>query len=479
MLPAQPDTLWTRTYGGASTDIARCVQPTSDGGYILTGGTASYGAGDWNVYVIKTDSLGDTMWTRVYGGPYAAGSEWVECTADNGYIIAATIGYSDVWLIKIDAHGDTVWTSIFGGANGEGSWSVKQTQDGGYVVCGKTESYGAGLSDVWVIKTDAVGDSIWTRTYGGTNNDLGRSVVQTVDGGYVIAGYTYSYSAGQSDVWLIKTDSLGNPLWTKSYGGVDYDYAYQVVETQDHGYFITGMTQSFGNGGSDAWFIKTDSLGDTLWTKTFGDTSYEYMVSGVQTADGGYIACGYKMTNWIYDVWIIKLDSLGNRMWTKTLGYSDHDYGESIRQTPDLGYICAGYYYVPGTGISDIWLIRLAAETSIEEDDHGNTISNLRCDHFDINVVPNPFKNNLRIYYDIASDVGQNIYTPKWIPCSLKIYSASGCLVRQCDVKAIERSGCIVWSGTDQNNQPVPSGIYFVQLELNNHRRVKKVILIR
>ena len=400
-LAAQPDTLWTKTYGGTNSDIVRCLQVTSDGGYILTGSTSSYGAGSMDVYVIKTDSLGDTLWTMVCGGQYADGSEWIECAANSGYIVAATTnsfsgGSSDIWLIMIDGFGDTVWTNRYGGVNADISWSVKQSQDGGYIVCGKTESYGAGGSDVWLIKTDSTGDSMWTKTYGGTNNDLGRSVLQTRDNGYIIAGYTYSYGAGQSDAWLIKTDSLGNTQWTKTYGGEDYDFVYEIAETQDHGYFITGMTQSFGIGNSDAWFIRTDSLGDTLWTKTYGDTGYEYAVSGIQTVDGGYIACGYKMTNWIYDLWIIKLDSLGNLVWTKLLDHSGHDYGQSIRQTPDLGYICAGYYDI--AGISDIWMIRLASESGVA-DDYSYCPTQK---HNIISVTPNPFKDKTYIKLQIT-----------------------------------------------------------------------------
>jgi hypothetical protein len=483
LLSAQPDTLWTKTYGGFNGDIARCVQQTNDGGYILTGMTASYGAGDMDIYIIKTDSLGELLWTKTYGGFYNDGSEWIECTTDSGYIVAGTSnsygsGSSDIWVVRINENGDTTWTQTYGGVNGDKSWSVIQTNDEGYVICGKTESYGAGGSDVWLIKTDSLGDTVWTQTYGGSQHDLGRSVVQTSDNCYIITGYTYSYGSGQSDIWLIKTDSLGDALWTRVFGGTDYDYAYQVVETEDHGYFITGMTMSLGNGHADAWFIRTDSLGDTLWTRTFGDTSYEYMVSGVQTADGGFIACGYTETNWIYDLWIIKLDSTGNCSWTKTLGHGFHEYGQSIRQTRDGGYICAGDYYY-ASGDYDIWLIRLAAETSIEENDNGNVITNKRHVSIDLHVHPNPFERNLIISYTLGSDSEDRQSKSLQGNITLKIFSASGRLVKQWDDKNVRYSNCIVWSGTDQNNQRVPAGVYFIQLESSGQELVEKVILTR
>ncbi|HEX7319770.1 MAG TPA: T9SS type A sorting domain-containing protein [bacterium] len=483
LLSAQPDTLWTKTYGGFNGDIARCVQQTNDGGFILTGGTASYGAGDMDIYIIRTDSLGESLWTKTYGGFYNDGSEWIECTVDGGYMIAGRRGNdggsnSDVWLIKINSLGDTLWTKTFGGDGTEGTSMAKQVTDTGYIVVGFTNSSGSGLNDLWLLRVDSAGDTIWTKTYGGSLNDGGTRVLQTSDKGYMILGGTYSYGAGQSDGWMIKADSQGNAQWSKTYGGTNYDFVYEMVETQDHGYFITGMTMSFGNGHADAWFIRTDSLGDTLWTKTLGDTGYEYAESGVQTADGGFIACGYKETNWIYDLWIMKLDSTGNCSWTKTLGHGFHEYGQSIRQTRDGGYICAGDYYY-ASGNYDIWLIRLAAETSIAEDDQHLLKDRCSQDRVVINASPNPFNSHLHIYYNLEEIGEPRIPESGHTAAALKIYSAAGCLVKQWNEPAVKQSTHIIWSGTNQNELPVPSGIYFIQLETNNYKCAKKVVLLR
>ena len=282
---------------------------------------------------------------------------------------------------------------------------------------------------------------------------------------YTTAALMYSYGAGQSDAWLIKTDSLGNIQWAKTYGGEDYDFVYDMAETQDHGYFITGMTQSFGNGNADAWFIRIDSLGDTLWTKTYGDTGYEYAVSGIQTADAGYIACGYKMTNWIYDLWIIKLDSLGNQMWTKLLGHSDHDYGQSIRQTPDLGYICAGDYYIAGS--SDIWLIRLESESGIK-DNHSKYLED---NYKYLSVTPNPFREKSTIRYTIHDS-----------RCTtLRIYDVSGRLMKSFNpISGIgHQESELYWDGCDDSGRQLPNGIYFVELKSGNQAVTKKVIVLR
>ncbi|MCK4393021.1 hypothetical protein KAX17_08960, partial [Candidatus Bipolaricaulota bacterium] len=185
------------------------VQQTSDGGYILFGGTGSYGAGD-----------------------------------------------GDFWLIKTDAHGNKEWERTFGGSESNWGWSAQQTSDGGYILLGCTESYGAGDGDFWLIKTDAQGNKQWQKTFGGSEDDQGHSVHQTSDGGYMFLGYTESYGAGSADFWLIKTDSQGNKQWDRTFGGSEDDGSISVQQTEDGGYILLGCTSSYGAGGLDFWLIK-------------------------------------------------------------------------------------------------------------------------------------------------------------------------------------------------------------------------------
>jgi len=296
---AQVDTLWTKTYGaygGSVSDVGYSVQQTTDGGFIIAGCTGSYDLG-YDVYLIRTDANGNTLWSKTYG---VGSDDWgysVQQTTDGGFIVAGYTypygaGNRDVYLIRTDANGDTLWTKTYGGSNGDGGYSVQQTQDGGFIIAGETNSYGAGGPDVYLIRTDANGDTLWTRTYGGSGYDYGQSVQQITDGGFIIAGYTHSYGAGGYDVYLIRTDANGNTLWTKTYGGSDYDYGYSVQETQDGGFIIAGTK-----------LIRTDENGDTLWTKPYWGHSVQ------QTTDGGFIIAGetYSYATGSEDVYLIRI----------------------------------------------------------------------------------------------------------------------------------------------------------------------------
>jgi len=311
-------TSFAKTYGGTNYDGAFSVQHTSDGGYILAGWTDSFGAGDWDIFLIKTDANGNIIWAKTYGGTYTDGAYSVQQISDGGYIVAGLTasfgtGYGDIFLIKTDANGNIIWAKTYGGTGWDGAYSVQQTSDGGYIVAGWTTSFGAGGRDFFLIKTDANGNIIWAKTYGGTNDDNAYSVQQTSDGGYIVAGMTWSFGAGDWDIFLIKTDANGNIIWAKTYGGTDDEEAYSVQQTSDGGYIVAGWTTSFGAGGYDIFLIKTDASGNIIWAKTYGGTSYDNARSVQQTSDGGYIVAGYTASFGAGgDIFLIKTDENGN-----------------------------------------------------------------------------------------------------------------------------------------------------------------------
>ncbi len=368
ILPQSPDTLWTKTYGGTNIDVGYAVQQTSDAGFIITGYTRSFGTiSGRNVWLIKTDPFGNQLWNKTFGGNNDEEGNAVQQTTDGGYIIAGYTkslgaGLNDVYLIKTDTAGNLVWSKTFGGTQDEEAYSVQQTTDGGYIIAGATSSYGAGSRDVWLIKTDQNGNDIWKKTLGGMSSDGARFVQQTSDGGFIITGWTYSLGPGAvGNVLLIKTDSSGNQIWFKAFGGTDVDRGYCVKQLLEGGYLITGYTASTGAGLDDMLLIKTDSNGNTIWEKTYGGSGRDYGNGVIQTNDGGYVVAGYTLSYGAgsEDVWIVKTDSSGNQQWMKTLGGAQSDIGYFINYTDDGGLIVTGHTLSFGAGVHDVWLIKL------------------------------------------------------------------------------------------------------------------------
>jgi len=324
---------------------------------------------------INSNNDNDTMeWNKTYGRKSADEGNFVIETADGGYIITGTTvshilvsnGYN-VWLIKTNSIGDLEWNKTYGGIEEDYGACVVQTIDGGYIITGNTYSYGSGYTDVWLIKTDASGDEEWNQSFGGTGMDSGRSAVQTSDVGYIITGSTESFATGglyDTDVWLIKTDETGNIMWDKTYGGAGRDEGYCVAQTADGGYIITGTTGSFGAGYRDVWLIKTDENGDKEWDKTYGGTYLDEGRCVQQTSDEGYIITGIiesitkSSGTSNYDVWLIKTDENGNEEWKRNYGGTNFDMSYCVEQTTDSGYIITGCTYFYDEIFGDVWLIK-------------------------------------------------------------------------------------------------------------------------
>jgi len=305
---------WNQSYSGLDNyygDYGHSVQQTIDEGYIITGSISNSGVSD--LWLIKTDPNGQEEWTQTFGGDGSDIGHSVQQTVDGGYII---IGRTEgnILLLKTNSTGQEEWTRTFGGDDFDTGWSGQQTLDGGYIILGN-KTLGNGLPDIWLIKTDSNGQEEWNQTFGGNNRDYGFSVKQTFDEGYIITGYTLSYGDGINDyIWLIKTDSQGQEEWNQTFGGGGGDYGNSVQQTTDGGYIITGMTYSYGNGNSDVWLIKTDSQGQEEWNQTFGEYGDDYGNSVQQTTDGGYIITGvydYGIGSGSSDIWLIKTDSTG------------------------------------------------------------------------------------------------------------------------------------------------------------------------
>jgi DNA replication initiation complex subunit (GINS family) len=317
IIPAtSPYPHFCKAIGGEKDDSGYSLIQTSDGGYAIAGYTISFGAGGADVYVVKLNAHGNLQWTKTIGGKKEDVGLSLIQTSDGGYAIAGAtnsfgVGELDVYVVKLDAHGNLQWTKTIGGENREAGNSLIQTSDGGYVIAGSTTSFGAGGDDVYVVKLDAHGNLQWTKTIGGKGWDAGFSLIQTSDGGYAIAGETYSFGAGERDVYVVKLDANGKPQWNKSIGAKKEDLGLSLIQTSDGGYAIAGATNSFGVGEADVYVVKLDANGKPQWTKSIGAKNENLIKSSIiQTSDGSYVIAGSTTSFGAgeKDVYVVKLD---------------------------------------------------------------------------------------------------------------------------------------------------------------------------
>ncbi|MDY6794633.1 MAG: protein kinase [Actinomycetota bacterium] len=312
---AQGNLVWDSACGGEKDDAATSVQQTSDGGYAVAVFTPPSSGGENDARMIKVDSRGSQFWDRTYGGEVAYLSNSVQQTSGGGYILAGYTESSDKagdgFLIKTDVDGEELWRQDYGGENTDRFSTAVQTSDGGYAMAGYTQSSDSDMRDAWLVKTDSEGTQLWSHTYGGTKSDLASSLQQTSDGGYILAGYTDSMGEGR-DAWIVKTDDDGNELWSRNYGGPESDSAKSVVQTSDGGYALAGQSDSYGEGG-DGWLVKTDGDGEYMWSEVYGGDYEDGFNSLRQTPDGGYILAGYTVSfgSGMRDAWLLKTDGEG------------------------------------------------------------------------------------------------------------------------------------------------------------------------
>ncbi|UUX91880.1 PKD domain-containing protein [Methanoplanus endosymbiosus] len=401
---------WQNCLGGSNDDGGYSISQTSEGGYIVTGYTYSddgdvsgHHSGE-DMWVVKLFENGTPEWQRCLGGSNDDIGKRIVQTSDGGYIVTGTTksndgnvsgnhGGEDMWVVKLDSGGNLVWQKCLGGSNNDKGKSIVQTSEGGYIVTGYTYSNDGDVSgnhggeDMWVVKLDSGGNLVWQKCLGGSNNDKGKSIIQTSEGSYIITGHTYSNDGdvsgyhGDQDMWVVKLDSSGTLIWQKCLGGSNDDKGESIVQTSEGGYIVTGDTYSddgdvsSNHGYEDMWVVKLDSGGILLWQKCLGGSSYDSGKSIAQTSEGGYIVTGTTESDDgdvfgkhnFSDMWVVKLSGAGTPVWQKCLGGSSYDSGKSIVQTSDGGFIVTGYTDsddgdVSGNhGFDDMWVVKLPA----------------------------------------------------------------------------------------------------------------------
>ncbi len=359
---------WAKTYGGAAEDEAYVIQQTTDGGYIVAGSTESFLDESGDAWILKLDSAGGIEWQKKYGRTFAELAYSIQQTNDGGFVIAGafpTFGWG-IWVLKIDPEGEVEWQEYFKGGQYEAgvAYSIQQTIDGGYIVAGEFRYEDTTDRDIWILKLASDGTKEWDNTYGGRLYDQAYSIRQTFDGGFVVAGQIDStgYSGGVGGgLWILKLDPFGDIEWQKTYDGEGQDYARSILQTEDGGYIVAGATDSFGAGAEDIWVLKLDEGGDIEWQRTFGGKKHDSARSIQRTDDGGYIVAGITHSFGLgeEDILVLKLDAKGRIEWQKSYGGYDREEAFFIVQTYEGGYVVAGLTSSYGTGEEDFLILKL------------------------------------------------------------------------------------------------------------------------
>jgi hypothetical protein len=328
--------------GGTNKDISSSILTTKDNGCILTCNTKSYGQGDADILVTKLDELGQIQWSRSFGTSNRDWPRKIIEDSQNGYIIVGrkkttdVLYYDDWYIIKIDSLGNLIWEKFVGSYNDDELQYITRYENN-YFLSGNTRSFGQGITDIYIARMDESGNFLWFKTIGGFNRDHNYVIKITSDNDLIIAGYTDSFGSGNFDCILSKLNFDGTHLWSKTYGGYNNDYIYDVVETSDNGFLALGYTNSFGAGNYDILLIKTDNSGNLIWSSTYGGYNEDIAFQIKKTNDGGYIIIGFSDSFGAggYDVYLFKVNEAGNLIWAKSFG------GEKIK-TDESGNSCCG-----------------------------------------------------------------------------------------------------------------------------------------
>ncbi|MDF2448447.1 MAG: hypothetical protein K0R26_951 [Bacteroidota bacterium] len=335
--------LWTKTYGGNKPDFPYHMLATNDGNYFLVGYSQSYGGGDLDILLQKFDPNGNQIWLKTYGGWGNDFARDVIATNDGNYIIIGSSNSQSTTgqnanLIKIDPAGNVIWNKTYGGPANDHGCNIKQCSDGGYIMLGQTFSYGVGNGDAWLVKLDANGDTTWTKTFGGAQNDEGISLTVNNDDSFTFIIRDSSNVGQDIDTRIIKTSPTGNIIWDKTYGGNKKDTPKMIQKTSDGGYVVAAISRSFGWINPDMWILKLNSSGDTTWTRHYGGSNNEHCYTVRELSDGSYIAVG-KTTSYgpTMDPILLKINSNGK----VTVGVEElaHNSSVLLYPNPNSGHI--------------------------------------------------------------------------------------------------------------------------------------------
>jgi hypothetical protein len=467
------DSLWAVHYGGRLNETGYSCRMLGDGDYVMAGATFSQGAGDYDIYLVKLDSTGGVFWERTYGGIGTDIGADLQVTPDGGFVI---VGYTTSWgkgkrdvcLVKTAVDGTMEWIKTYGGVADDEAYSVRVTSDSGFIICGTTMSFGQG-GDMYLIRTNRNGDTLWTKTYGGTAGESGAAVRLTADGGFVAIGNTGSYGVGYSSIYLVRTNSGGDTLWTATYGGARADLGSDVERTNDNGFILSGATAPSGQNYYDAYLVKVDSLGHQEWEAIYGGAYEDRAYSVAPTIDGGYVLTGTTESNQgrKIDIYVVKTDPVGGVEWDTAYGGPESDYGRMVGVDGSGNFLLAGSTYSYSAGGSDLYLLKVRGSASLDAD----WIDPSMPDRFALaQNYPNPFNAGTRVEFVLSERTAY----------SLTIYNILGQTVQRWEGAAYAAGiHAIDWDGHDEDGCPAPSGIYLYSFRAQDFVQTKKMVLMK
>lgn len=353
--------------GGAKNDFGYAVHQTDDEGYVAVGYANSYSSVGPDFYIVKFDADFNMQWSKNYGGGNTDAAFAGDQTADGGYFFAGYTTsfsfYNKMYLCKLDEEGNFEWGETIGGSFADYALAAQQTSDEGYVLAGQTNNSNYPHFDFSIVKVDSDGGLQWSKTIGGTGESTANAVQQTTDHGYVLAGVTNGFGAGGSDMYVVKLNSTGSLEWTRTIGSTGNEVGYAITQVANGGYAIAGTTDFLGAGSFDIYLAKLDASGELEWTRTYGGNNADYPAAIRVTNDGGMVIGGYSASFNIggFDVYVVKVNASGDVEWTSASGSSSSDMGYSIEQTSDNGFVIGGYTQSFGEGFNDLLLVKLDA----------------------------------------------------------------------------------------------------------------------
>lgn len=460
---AQLDTVWTRTYGTTAFEGLRQVAQTPDRGFVFVGEQLWFNSDPSAIFLVKTDSLGLEEWRRTYGGPLWDVPYSIVVCRDGGFLVAGetnSFNPSGVFVLRLNSNGDSLWMAILNSGSYDhltAAGSIVESSEGGVLVCGWGWRPPKG-NQVLLFKLDSQGQLDWEKNYGGSSDDFGWSIQPVREGGYLMAGFSYSFGNGKCDGHLVRINDTGDTLWTRTYGGESYDSFDFARQTSDGGFIAVGSTQSFGMG-EQGFIVKIDLNGNQQWHRAIGDTSNEGFSGVACSTNNQYVVTGFSKSFGAgeADGFLMRLDANGGTLQELVIGGPQFDFASFVERTHDGGYIVGGLTGSFGSG-GDSWLVRLAPD-SISQTSFLPAISKL------FNNYPNPFNNETTITFELSSPSDVRIVVSDILGRDILLLTNGRFDAGRHVVRFRPRS--------------FASGVYFYRLEVGTNAQTRKMVLLK